>query len=275
MGGHYLDGGLPLFLNDQDESLIMLPTQWRMYQSGQARTFTLPAGTTLLNLTGLNNLGSFSGNVAGAAGDEAVTWDFGNHHSRTSELSHAAGITDDLTVAGASLVDSDGNTHAAWERNGQLHEFAQLGSFTVASDDGYMAGLYFDGSVTHGFVARGDTLSSITGFEGLVDPTIIAVNSHGWLIGSAGAPGDRSPFLYNGTSFLDVQVLLSPSLSGWTIDSLTDINDHGQILAVGTKDGFSHPIILSSVPEPASFAAMALGLGAFARLRRKGSAKSA
>jgi hypothetical protein len=56
---------------------------------------------------------------------------------------------------------------------------------------------------------------------------------------------------------------------GWRITSATGINDAGTICAVASLNGVERAVLLQPVPEPATVAALALGLAALASRRRR------
>jgi hypothetical protein len=71
----------------------------------------------------------------------------------------------------------------------------------------------------------------------------------------------------DGVSLLDD--LLVGEDQGWQITSATGINDAGTICAVASLNGVERAVLLQPVPEPATVAAVALGLAAMALRRRR------
>ena len=53
---------------------------------------------------------------------------------------------------------------------------------------------------------------------------------------------------------------LIDSISGWELEQAIGINDAGQITGFGWIGGQRHAFLLTPVPEPATFALLALGL---------------
>ena len=61
---------------------------------------------------------------------------------------------------------------------------------------------------------------------------------------------------------------LTSLVSGWVIETAKGINDAGQITGLGVRNGESHAVLLTPVPEPSTFAHLILG-AAIASLRRR------
>jgi probable HAF family extracellular repeat protein len=90
-----------------------------------------------------------------------------------------------------------------------------------------------------------------------------AINNSGHVVGVA-TNGEHS--IWRGGVRFRIQDLLEPGHQ-MTIDGALDINDGGQILVGGTRQGQSNYYLLNPVPEPATF--VALGLGGAALIARK------
>ena len=71
-----------------------------------------------------------------------------------------------------------------------------------------------------------------------------AINDRGQVIGTTYGSA-QSIFLYEpGVGMLDVQALLDFESLGWTLVQGTDINENGDIVGLGRKDGLSRAILL-------------------------------
>lgn len=70
------------------------------------------------------------------------------------------------------------------------------------------------------------------------------INNHGWVIGESGY---ETPFLWTAeTGLIELQSLLPPN-SGWLIEDVHDINNHGQIVGTGRLGSLpgSRPFVLT------------------------------
>jgi hypothetical protein len=74
----------------------------------------------------------------------------------------------------------------------------------------------------------------------------------------------------SGLGLTDLNSLLDPD-SGWVLKTATAINDRGEIVGWGEKDGETHAFLLQTVPGPASLAIWAgIGIvGGFVGWRRR------
>lgn len=91
-----------------------------------------------------------------------------------------------------------------------------------------------------------------------------AVNSAGLIVGDAELFPDNSSHhafsFVSGGTMVDLNTLI-PGNSGWTLISATGVNDLGQIVGYGSINGEVHGFVLTSVPEPATYATL-IGAGA-------------
>jgi probable HAF family extracellular repeat protein len=102
-----------------------------------------------------------------------------------------------------------------------------------------------------------------------------ALNDLGEVVGHVGPiNGTERAFLYNNGAMTDLNTLLDPvSGAGWVLQDALGINDSGQIVGYGERNGQMRAFLLTSVPEPSSIVLCAiafsgLGLGLVRRRRR-------
>lgn len=92
-------------------------------------------------------------------------------------------------------------------------------------------------------------------------------NNLGEVIGSTFG-GPSGPVVWRDGQMYDVNQYLMPG-SGYTIDSLSRINDLGQILATGCTAAGCVQVLLAPVREPASAAMLVLGAGIIGLVARR------
>ena len=103
------------------------------------------------------------------------------------------------------------------------------------------------------------------------------LNERGQVVGGAYvAAYDRRALLWTqgaaGWSVTDLNPLLPAGSPFWQLGDAMDINEHGQILGLGSVSGdnsFAHVFLLTPVPEPAPAVLLAAGLLALGWLRRR------
>ena len=96
----------------------------------------------------------------------------------------------------------------------------------------------------------------------------MSINGRRQVVGvSTNTEGEDRAFLYSDGSMMDLNSLLGDS--GWTMLGANAINDSGSIVGYASFNGETRAVLLTpqAVPEPGTVAA--LGLGAFAVLRRR------
>jgi len=142
------------------------------------------------------------------------------------------------------------------------------------------------GFITPGGIACGSTLNSS------VNGTLLFWNNSGQIIESYYLPGadlfrcnesrvgvgwmsnyTRALYYSSATGPVQLDSLLTSQFSGWSLAYSYDINDSGQILAVGRAPGatFDSWCLLNPVPEPSTWLAMGLGTCCLLYRRRRSS----
>ena len=98
-----------------------------------------------------------------------------------------------------------------------------------------------------------------------------AINNHGQVVGRSYLAGNDifRPFIYDATlGMRDLTTLIDPS-QGWELNTITDINDAGQMTGYGNRNGESHALLLTPVPEPSTMVLAACGLLVPLAVRRR------
>lgn len=71
----------------------------------------------------------------------------------------------------------------------------------------------------------------------------------------------RHAFLWQHGSMLDLSTLPEAQAGGWdSLQSAYAINERGQIVGLGIRDGVTHGFLLTPVPEPGTWALLLLGI---------------
>lgn len=149
-----------------------------------------------------------------------------------------------------------------WQ-NGVMTKINQLpsrgGKFGISNinDQGQMVGwlrLGGSGSVARAFLRNNGVIKDLGTLPGDTSSSASKINNLGQVIGASSRLGSRSrPFLYSNGVMVDLSSLILPN-SGWVLESVSDINDAGQIVGTGTFLGRSRaflltPIINNIVPD--------------------------
>jgi probable HAF family extracellular repeat protein len=80
------------------------------------------------------------------------------------------------------------------------------------------------------------------------DSTAVALNVAGQVIGfSVAADGTSRPFLWQDGAMVELASLLDTGGAGWTIRSVTAINNAGQVIGLGLRDGLLRGFLMTPV----------------------------
>jgi probable HAF family extracellular repeat protein len=229
-------------------------------------------GGTSSSAADINNADHVVGysNLTGDATYHAFLYDGTMHDLGTlgGSPSSAAAINSSGQIVGLSYTTGNAAQHA-FRYDGTMHDLGTLGGTTSSAaginDSGQITG---DATLVNGtsraFLYDG-TMHNL-GTLGGASSSGLDINSSGHVVGtSLTAGGATHGFVYTSS---DGMLDLTSLVSGWVIESAKGINDAGQITGLGVRNGESHAVLLTPVPEPSTFALLVLG-AAVASLRRR------
>jgi probable HAF family extracellular repeat protein len=237
--------------------------------------------------------------------DDAALWDSSGFHD-LGRLGGATALGRAINRDGWVVGDSDiggGQSRPFLYRNGSMQSLGSLGipgavygTARQVSDSGLVTGAdYTGGETPHyygwywtdgtgmvampipgggdlneaGDITYGSQIYNIWSqqFRTLPDAMFIRyINNNGWAIGESSTGAES---LWIGQSRYDLATLMQPG-SGYSIDYLIDVNDSGQILAMGLRNSLNESILLTPVPEPTTLVALVPAtLGALVQRRRR------
>ena len=209
---------------------------------------------------GINNSGQVTGQATSASGIQAFIYSGGALQFLGQGTAWGSDINDSGQVTGLALAGSgDESGFAFLYSGGSIQNLGTLGGTTsrgvAINDSGQVTGIAetADGS-GHVFLYSGGSMHDLG--EGVGE----GINNHGWVVGASGF----DPFLHDGTARHDLHDLLDGSGAGWRLGTPLDINDAGQIVGFGIRNGVERGYLLTPVPEPETLALMLSGLGLLA-----------
>ena len=133
---------------------------------------------------------------------------------------------------------------------------------------------------THATIWNGITPTDL-GTLGGSSSLATGINDSGQVVGYSYISGDSAyhATIWNGITPTDLNSFLSVSEvnAGWVLIAATGINDNGWVVgnAYNTITGVNHAFLLTSIPEPETYAMFMAGLGLMgfiARRRKNGQA---
>jgi probable HAF family extracellular repeat protein len=251
---------------------------------------------------GLTDLGTLGGtySIGYAINDagQVAGFSYTNGDTATRAFLYSHGMMDDLgTLGGASSSASDLNSqgdvtgYALTTGNSALHAFVY--SQGAMTDLGTLGGTWSQGlgisdskqiagysavngdTTYHAFLATTEAIVDL-GTLGGTYSVGFGVNRHGMVVGYSATARDLTAraFLYLDSTMTDLNMLVASGLGGATLTEARDINDAGQIVAVGClSSGVCSAYLLNPdptlVPEPRTFVLITIGLAGIRVARRK------
>lgn len=208
----------------------------------------LPGGINSSWAHGINALGVIAGESAIAPkGNHVFIWKPSTPNGSTGEMIDVGNQITNDALSNGRAINSIGQI-VGWTARGN-HAFLWT-PFTPNTTSGVAVDL--------GTLPGGSRLSSA-----------FALNSSGWVVGDGiTASASEAAFLWkpdtpNGTTgtMIDLNSVLDPTTRGsWVFQTARGINDAGQIVGYGRINGrgASHALLLTPIPEPATFALVAM-----------------
>lgn len=185
------------------------------------------------NALAINNLGQIAGSASLGSVPQAVVWENG----------------------GVRVLSGLGSRSAANDING-------LGTsvgWTLTSDDSSRA-----------FINDGAATTLLPILAGMAYAEAASINDAGLAVGYSAPAGveEGVATLWRDGRAYDLNSLLGPDAAGWSLVSATGIDDDGTIVGFGRHNGEFASFRITPVPEPATLAALGLGLTSILRRRK-------
>ena len=161
----------------------------------------------------------------------------------------ASGINKFGVVVGTSY-DASGNFFGFTWANGKMTKMGTLGgSWSQAyaiNNKGQITGLAYTANGSgHAFITSGTKLIDLGTFAGSTSTTWgFGINNLGVVVGQSTFQNTYHAFVFSGGKIKDLNKQI-PAGSGWTLTEADGINDAGQIVGMGLKNGQQHAYLLT------------------------------
>jgi probable HAF family extracellular repeat protein len=239
-----------------------------LWQNGEMQSLNT-LGATVSYAEGLNSHGQIAGTAYDDHSKFAFLWESGTM-TRLSlgdnvDSSEGYDINDSGVIVGRLLTWSDERYLAYTYQDGILTMLPEGQGAAAINNNGWIVG---QSTAWRAAIWRNNVMTDL-GVPSVTDlSSAIDVNEHGQVTGYYVSGTVYTAFLWDNGSMYDLNSLI-PQNSGWRLLTAGAINDRGQILAVGERDGNLQSLLLNPVPEPSSFLAMACGLAGLGGLMRR------
>ena len=225
--------------------------------SGQITGYYFPTGNSPFNRHAFLSSGRVQTDLGTLGGSESVGSAINNAGQITGSSSGRAFIYSDGVMTNLGVL---GETRgSSWSHGNDINDSGQIvGASTI-------------GSSAHAFLYSAGAMIDLGSLSGQSEG--LGINNSGQVTGwyYTDGTGDQKAFLYSDGVMTDLETLLDQTTGlGWQLSSATDINDAGQIVANGYKEGVgSRALLLSPIPEPSTYALMVAGLCALGVTERR------
>lgn len=267
-------------LNDSGAAVGYSGAEATLFSGGTRTGLGLLTGGETSIAYGINNAGTIVGMALDANGDSrAVTFGTGGPsiiNIAGSAYSQATAISNSGFIVGDTSINASGSAARAFRANGStvdILNFLPGGTFATATgvnDSGVVIGYgNSTGGGQEGFFSNGTDVTGIGKLPGFNFSRAFGINNAGVIVGSASRVGAQTAIIYANGQLVDLNTLLDPSVTGWTLLEARGINDNGQIVGTGRINGEIQAFVLNPVPEPGTMIALGVGLLALRKRSKK------